>query len=161
MKVLAAIALLILIGCNKTETSDSRLGPAPYDQPPRNTVSDVIASYQTALNDRDSLRFWRLHTWEVYEFDSTRRMIRTIWDSTHGSKTTLTLISSREFPFHVHAEDQRALFSNALIRVVVVGEHNAGPDTVMSVLRVDSGLWRMGTLDLKGQKPFPTEPMNY
>lgn len=158
MKTLLLVSLLCMIGCTR-EHDEAKLGPAPYDKPPTNKVSDVITSYVEALNARDSIGYWRLHLWEAYEVDESRRQVKTIWDSTKRTRIQIRLLHLTTFPFHVHSPDEHALFANAI--VAFMDSARSKVDTLRAILRVDSGLWRMGQISGDLNKPYRLEPMNY
>jgi hypothetical protein len=146
--------LLLTASCEPFD----KLGPAPYDKPASNTVEQSLSDFISAINTRDSLTFWHLHTWESMTLDQPMRQAQIVWDSTLGSKVSITILDHHEYKHQVHSSEEHAMFSQARLVFRATGSHPVTADTMVAILRADSSLWRIVTISMGPNKPYEGMP---
>jgi hypothetical protein len=147
-------ALLLLVVSAAACQPFDKLGPAPYDKPATNTVEQTITAYVSALNSRDSLGYWHLHTWETLALDQPMKEASIIWDSTRDSKIAIHILDHHQYKHQVHSPEEYAMFSQARLVYSATGAHPAGPDTMITILRADSAAWHFVTISMAPNAPY-------
>ena len=137
----ALVAGLGLSACHRTAQQTPN---GAYAAPPTNTIKAAVDTTIAALNRRDSVAYWNSFTYETRDWRDSRAAAQKLWDSSAGSRVAWDLLYTQEFTKHVHSAEDIARFGHALINIRFEGDRNRHFDSLITILRADSGRWLVG-----------------